>query len=166
MTPKRKRGIPGPFKELVGKPCWSVKWDVDLGFELNFGAPHLEVREPHESAAPNASARRAASYRQIVVRGQWWLWSLGGNWRVTQRDAMPVTGSTPWPRMCRSLCDLDGQKLTSGSINRRTGATELRFDLGGVVEMWGSKFPDRQIWSLYGPSRQIITVSTDGSIAR
>jgi hypothetical protein len=42
------------FREIYAKPCWNVKPGYGSFFTLEFGRPHLDVREPTE-ASKNAS---------------------------------------------------------------------------------------------------------------
>lgn len=150
------------FDSLLGEACWGVEWEPHLGLKLSFGTPRLRFIEPRESNARSARVRRLATYRIATVRGRWWLWALCARWRVTLRDAPPVSASSSHRRMRESLHLLDGQRLIEASVEPRNGATSLRFDLGGLLEFRGSFCDDGDMWTLYKPGGYFLSIRSDG----
>jgi|GEM_PF-489198 len=150
------------FDALLGEACWGVEWESHLGLKLSFGTPRLSFIEPRDSNARTERVRRLATYRIATVRGRWWLWALCARWRVTLRDAPPVTASSSQRRRRESLQLLDGQRLIEASVEPRNGATALRFDLGGLLEFRGSFCDDGDMWTLYKPGGYFLSVRSDG----
>lgn len=150
------------WTDLVGRCCWGVSWERQLGLSMSFGEPALAVREPYESGSSSARLRRLASYRDVAVRGAWWFWALCGRWRLSLRDEGPVTPAASGRRIAEALALLTGQRLARAAVEPGTGATRLEFDLGGVLEVRGSVCDDGALWSLYRPSGYVLSVRTDG----
>src|SRR4051812_45142066 len=71
------------FSELYGKAAWGVKPGFGSFITLEFGRPHLEIREPiSPKSAVSKKLRDVLARRQIVVRGDWHLWIYCCKWQV------------------------------------------------------------------------------------
>jgi hypothetical protein len=58
------------WKPLIGQLVWSVRRGVGSFLTMEFGAPHLSIREPiTPKAARSAKVRRALSRRRVFVEG-------------------------------------------------------------------------------------------------
>src|SRR5580692_4637117 len=104
------------FRELYGEPCWNVKPGYGSFLTLEFGKPHLDVREP--TVASNGASRkvqRLLARRRVFVHGDWNLWIHSCDWEVLSNGRHIGNGSTK--RSMRCAADLlDGQKLIEFSF--------------------------------------------------
>jgi len=151
------------FQKLYGLPCWRVHYEPLLNLSLNFGAPNLWVREPLAPEPDPEALPRPAARRIVIPRGEWWLW-LNARWRFSMNGDRVATSSSSLKKRLLAVRDLDGQKLVEAFVRPRTGATRLAFDLGGVLEVWRlGRQEDRDLWLLYEPDGQVLSVRGDGT---
>jgi hypothetical protein len=63
------------FAPVTGLPAWNVRKGHGSFLTLEFGKPHLVVRQPIV-AAPEASdeVRTALRHRSVYPHGEWHLW--------------------------------------------------------------------------------------------
>jgi hypothetical protein len=148
------------FAKLYGIPCWGVKPGIFPSLTLEFGEPHLEIREP-QPAQPHWSARvRTRMARRLVaVHGEWHLWIYCCNWSVFV-DKRVVGDSSSRKGVQRAADALDGQALVSAEIQVRGCRTVFEFDLGGrlVTRPYDRK---SEQWLLYTPSGKVLTLRAD-----
>jgi hypothetical protein len=165
MTPAHR--AQKSVSKLLGRACWQVRWGRVTGLDISFGRPTLKVREPLKSNAKSPRVRRAFSYREVSIGGQWWLWVTTPRWSLSLRDADPVTSATSIGRISDALRWLDGQKLVGFRIHSQTGATTLEFDLGAELTVRRRRKPKNgdvdELWSLYQPTGRVLIVRGDGS---
>jgi hypothetical protein len=130
---------------------------------MNFGEPHLDIREPIKVRSSSAVVRRAFSYRNVTVSGKWWLWVFCAFWKLSLRDLGPVTGASSFRSIQYALLRLNGQRLSCATVDPTTAATRFEFDLGGVLDVRrferGSK---EEMWTLYKPNGYCLSVRGDG----
>src|ERR1700676_478999 len=71
------------FAPLIGLPAWFIQRGHGSFLTLEFGAPHLEIREP-KVVRPDMDERVAALLRrrQVSLGGEWHLWIYCCHWRV------------------------------------------------------------------------------------
>ena len=71
------------FKPLYGQPCWGVRPGIRPTLTLEFGKPHLVVRQPIV-ASPEATdeVRTALRRRRVYPHGEWHLWIYCCHWRA------------------------------------------------------------------------------------
>ena len=145
------------FREVVGQICWGSEYDSQLNLSLNFGDPHLWIREPRPDSKSEAMKRRRA--RAV---GEWWLWVYIARWSLSV-DGHHVTGRSSQKKMRQALGRLDGQKLSDVRVNPRSGATDLEFDLGAKLQIrrWNRTDTD-DLWILYQPTGFALAVTSDG----
>lgn len=151
------------FAPLLGLPCWDLHWDSQTGLRLNFGEPHLEVRDPIAGTAPGQPGHPASlTYRNVLVRGEWVFW-ISGLWKLSLVDLPPTTGSSSRRRIQMGLARLEGQRLTGCEVNPHTGMTSMTFDLGGRLHVRRtSRQSEYGIWSLHMPGDHYLSVRGDG----
>jgi hypothetical protein len=75
------------FAPLIGLPAWFVRKGYGSSLTMEFGNPHLEIRQP-KAASPQVSdqVRRALARRLVLPRGDWHLWIYCCHWRVLAED--------------------------------------------------------------------------------
>ena len=149
------------FAPLIGQPCWQVRSGHGSFVTLEFGEPYLEVREPRGVAAHvSARVREMLSHRNITVRGQWHLWVYCCDWSVFDRDRV-VGCSDDSESFAAATQFLDGQILTAASTDSGS-VSEFRFDLGGRMTT-GPRDDDGELWMLYQPDGNVLTLRANGS---
>ncbi len=145
------------FAEIIGKPCWLVQRGHAGFLTLEFGEPHLDVREPMPSS-------RLLKRRGISVRGDWHLWIYACNWRVLDAG-QPIgrsEGSNDEIDSCARL--LNGQKLLRVTVAPTTGAS--RFDFEGELVLATSRMDQDDLscenWMLATPTGDWFSYRADG----
>jgi hypothetical protein len=152
------------FAALRQHPCWGLHYDRQLNLTMSFGRPSLRIREPFVTQSKSLAAQGISSRRLVTVRGQWWLWLFCCYWQLQQKGEVLATGSASFRRIELALKELDGQKLTSLSVDRSTGRSHFVFDLG--CELVCRRFePDSNsdVWTLYGP-KDVVSVTGQGAV--
>lgn len=144
-------------KYLLGQIAWGVARGPGSFLHIEFGDPHLVVREPISPRTATAErAKRALKRRHAHVEGDWTLWIEYGDWRLQTEHAALDSETAPGGDADECLRDLNGQRLVSVAAGSRPNGTVFKFDLGAVLEVWPSaEIADTQ-WSLK---------SRDGSVA-
>jgi len=149
------------FSSIYGRPCWQVEEGVGSFLTLEFGKPHLEVREPITASKRfGATVQESLARRNVVVHGDWHLWIYCCEWEVLFRNRRIGDSSTK-TRVRRAAEFLDGQVLTRFSISPRTVECAFFFDLGGTLK---TRPYDRECeqWLLYEPRHKVLTLRGDG----
>jgi hypothetical protein len=70
---------------------------------MNFGPPHLRIREPRLSAAKSSRVRRTFERRGVYLKGTHWLVAAPEAWRLRLADGLDV-------RRTSSAKRLDGRR--------------------------------------------------------
>jgi hypothetical protein len=147
-----------------GLPSWQVRWDSQIGLDLNFGPPTLEVRDPRPIV--NGSARVSASFarRGVYLRGSHWLLVSAPHWRVELAGGFVVRDTGSVTRLNQVVARLKGEKLEGLYVNSRTGMTTFYFDLGGRIVARGNSNapPDSEIWTISNNSRSVAVYAGGG----
>jgi len=148
------------FARLLGMPCWGVSRGFGSFLTLEFGSPHLVVREPMPpTAEASARVKQLLARRSVHVRGRWHLWIHSCQWRVVTKGRVVGDWTTP-RRIERAARELNGQKLQDVTVGRRGAGTHFAFDLGAELE---TKPYDRssEQWFLYEPDGRVLTWRAD-----
>jgi hypothetical protein len=75
---------------------------------MNFGKPSLSIREPKQIQTDSSRLREVFSYRDITIRGEWFLWILQSYWKLTLREGTSTTIRSGQRQMQQALARLDG----------------------------------------------------------
>lgn len=120
------------FSRIYGQHVWSVRCEDHGVLRLDFGAPHLLIRDP--VALPLKSRDARPFIRRIALpTGHWHMFVEGGLWRVEAGGFACARGDeTP---ECRAFAHLDGQKLISVAYTRAADEWQFDFDLGGRLSI-------------------------------
>src|SRR5687767_12255528 len=122
------------FSGLLGMPCWGVRRGFGSFLTLEFGSPHLVVREPVQPRAEASQrVKRLLAKRSVHARGRWHLWIYGCEWRVQAEGRIIGDWTTP-RRIERAVRELNGQKLQDVTVRPRGARTRFAFDLGAELE--------------------------------
>jgi hypothetical protein len=149
------------FSSLYGQPCWGVRPGYGSFLTLEFGAPHLEVREPiMASKTASAKVRISLARRNVYPRGEWHLWIYCCDWELLSNGKRIADGSTR-NKMRRAADVLNGQKLTRFSVSPRKILCTFEFDLGAVLTTRPFDKKSEQ-WLLYEPEHRVLVLRADG----
>jgi hypothetical protein len=161
------------FTPFLGQFAWNVSGGVGSMLTLEFGAPHIIVREP-KAPSPKRSerVRRLFGRRHVTVRGDWHLWIQYCDWKISVSDGSCDSESFDWRQPDECLADLDGQRLIGVGSGSLPNSWKFEFDLRGVLELWPSTEYEAadNLWSLYRwsanpeDSRFVAAVQSDGDL--
>ncbi len=157
------------FAPVYGKPCWNFEQGYGSFLTMEFGEPHLHIREPYEAPpqAP-ASVRRHAAQRFIWVHGDWHLWVYLCDWRIFFHGRQLADQDCKRSVVKKATIELDGQALVRISLSPAL-VTTLEFDLGGALEIVPNTAEygeTSELWHLYEPSGDVFTLRSDGRYSR
>ena len=153
------RRIRSSLRRLYGLACWSVRRGHGSFLTLEFGRPHLRLREPYRSSAKSKRVRAAAAARLATVHGDWHLWIYCCDWAVFEGERL-VGDSRSKQSIDRAARFLDGQRLVKAWVVPRGMRSVFEFDLGGRLE---TKPCDRarEQWLLYEPNGNVLAIRAD-----
>lgn len=152
------------FAPLIGQLVWAVSQGYDTFVTMEFGSPHLLLREPGTRKAPaTPRLQRMAARRMVTIKGDWHLFVEFAEWRASS-----VNGSISSKDKKRSgwkdvFDDISGQRLLSAE-SPVAGRLILTFDLGGKIEIWPHPEIDNDVWTLHPWEGSIIACRHDGTI--
>src|SRR5215467_2903202 len=148
------------FRELYGEPCWNVKPGYGSFLTLEFGKPHLEIREPTAASKDSSPrVRRLLARRNIFVHGEWHLWIADCAWEVLANGKHAANGTTR-RSMQRAARLLHGLKLIQFSFIPKTVQCVFEFDLATTLRTVPYDRKGEQ-WRLFTPSRKVLTLRAD-----
>jgi len=152
------------FGKLYGKPCWGVTNWYGSGIHIEFGTPHLDIREPR-TAGPMVSrrVREGLAKRLVLVHGDWHLCINVCGWEISQKGKRFGT-SRSRSDLQRIVASLNGQKLIRFSFRSRGNDCIFQFDLGGLL-VTHRLDPDYEQWSLFEPTGHVLTLRGDNKYA-
>ena len=145
------------LRSALRLPCWQVRWDRQVGLDMNFGRPHMELRQPRESLSRSPRVRAHSARRGVHLHGTHWLVVYPGRWRLTLADGLTVRDTSSAKRLDMAVARLSGELLEGIAIHSQTGRTDFFFDLGGHMTVrWPRAHAadkDHELWSLHSRSR-------------
>jgi hypothetical protein len=148
------------FREIYGKPCWNVKPGYGSFFSLEFGKPHLEVREPTvASKGASRKVQKTLARRNVFVHGEWYLRIDSCAWEVLSNGRHVGNGSTELS-MRRAADLLNGQKLIQFSFFPKDVQCIFEFDLGATLKTVPYDRKGEQ-WVLHTPDQKALTLRAD-----
>lgn len=158
-------GVKQLFEPFVGQTVWQVRRGHGSFLVMEFGNPHLSVREPIiTSPGSPDKVRRNLQRRHIDVVGDWRLWVQYAEWKLTSRYGVLTNNDPDGSPSDECLSDLDGQQLLLVGPGMKERSCSLAFDLGGALDMWPSESVPEEQWSLYGWEGDIVSCSHDGQL--
>ncbi len=157
--------------QMKGELVWFVRLSADNVLMMNFGSPHLRVREPNPHNPANSQAVIDALERRIVTpAGRCRLIIWQSEWSVTTKFYACSGSDTSDEKINTTLRQLDGQKLTSIKQTDGDGACSLEFDLGGSLQI-GPPEPsgtdlenDEAQWTLFFENGDYISYTSTGKL--
>jgi hypothetical protein len=154
------------LQQIVGELVWAAKRGHGTFITMEFGAPHLVVREPIKSTSTAPRVVRLLARRQVSIRGEFSLFIQDSRWSISTKDR--TVGLDSRESVVREvLQDLDGQRVSAVSF--ASADTILEFDLGATVRLGKSIFPTEpksDLWSLNRFGTPGLNLLNDGSMRR
>ena len=147
------------FADVIGKPCWLAKRGHGSFITMEFGEPHLEVREPADASSSETLRRRG-----IAVHGDWHLWIYCCEWRILEEGRVIAHSESPDAEIDKAVRRLDGQKLIGVRVARETGASRIDFegDLILATSRMDEADPSYENWMLATPDGYWLSYRADG----
>lgn len=150
---------------LVGQLVWNVRRGVGTFLTMEFGEPHLSVREPKQPrSATSANAQQVLMRRRIYVAGDWHFWVKYGHWKLSSARRLLEETTPSGTKLEDCLNELDGQRVIGIGIGLIPHSCVLRFDLGAELEIWPSEEATDDQWSLHNWNGKIVAYRNDGVI--
>jgi len=160
------------FAPLLRQFPWNVRCGHGSFLTLEFGQPHIIVREPI-TASPGGSerVRRNLARRGISIAGDWHLFVQYCDWKISVADCS-VDSQSSGISSNECLLDLEGQRLVSVIGGSLPNSCKFQFDLSGGLELWPSSEyePTDDMWTLYrwnddiGGLRVVGSLRGDGTL--
>jgi hypothetical protein len=127
---------------------------------LEFGRPHLHVREPYVSSSESRRVREGAARRRITVHGDWHLWIYCCDWAVFQGSRLVGDSESSDLKIHRAARCLDGRKLVAAHVFPHGMRSLFEFETGARLETkpYGRT---REQWLLYEPGGNVLVVRAD-----
>lgn len=159
--------VSAAFAPIIGLTAWRVRKGHGSFVTIEFGQPELRVEEPKTRAVRFGSSDiRELRTRTAVVGGQWHLWIYCCSWVLSINGAELANWESDDVTIERALKVLNGQALVNVEITTSDSSTTFAFDLGCVLETRpipeGSDDEPGELWTLYEPSGQTLSVRDDG----
>jgi hypothetical protein len=152
------------FCPLTGLPARLVRRGHGSFLTLEFGAPHLRIREP-EVASPDMDEQVAALLRRrkVTPRGEWHLWIYCCHWRVFSGGEEIAWSEASDKEIGAAIKALDGQVLIAVEAAPAQGTSVFKFDQGATLQTWPYGIGGDTQWMLYMPSGDVFSYREDGS---
>ena len=154
------------FLPMIGRHAWSVSRTHGTFLTLEFGAPHLEVREPVVASSDSLpTVKRLLARRRVFVVGDWHFWVKYGHWEIRTANHLVRSEEAHVAQIEEAVQELDGQILLSVAPGAAPNSCVLKFDLGGSLYIWPSTDVGDDQWSIYPFNGNIISYQMNGSIS-
>jgi len=132
---------------------------------MEFGAPHLSVREPIDASSEGfAKVQRILKRRRVFVVGDWHFWVKYGEWKISTADGILDSNSPIGSPMDDCLRDLEGQKLLAVEPGIIFNSGVFKFDLGGILLIWPSTEIADDQWTLHSWNGNIAALQHNGAL--
>ncbi len=150
------------FSPVIGLPCWGAVRVHGSIVSLEFGIPHLIVREPRVSTAASVQVRQRAAERLVKPVGEWNLTVFACHWHIVLTGDELANDDSSHEQIEAATRRLNGQKMTMVALDAVARKTAFTFDLGATLTTWPYEADDDEQWSLYQPGRRVLTYRADG----
>ena len=164
------------WNPIVGNMAWQVRKGYGTFLTMEFGPPHLSVRElaipPDETKRPIGGL---LSRRRVFVQGTWHLWIKYCSWTIEDHFGSEIRilkngeqgEKNNGEQGDNILQDLEGQILNNVKSDAQKGTLLAEFDLGSKLLISpGFDEAEGPMFSLYGPEKQYseVRIYADNSI--
>jgi hypothetical protein len=154
------------FAPLLGLPAWLVRRGHGSFVTLEFGAPHIQIREPIASAADAAEQTRTGfARRRVVPRGDWHRWIYCCHWSVSADGKRIAWSEASDAEIDAATDELDGRLLTDVGVDPTGGASKFSFEDGVSLQTWPYDDSVDEQWMLYAKSGDVFGYRSDGCVS-
>lgn len=154
------------FAGAIGRPAWRVCRGHGSAVTMEFGAPHLAVREPIQAVSDGTKqVHRSLLRRRATPYGEWHLWIWGCHWRITSDGDEIANSETAETAIDNALKQIDGQKLLGVDATPDNATSVFRFEHGVEFHTWPWAEIDGDLadqWMLSMHSGEVFTLRQDG----
>lgn len=162
-----KNPVLNAIGSAFGLPCWQVRWDCQVGLDMQLGQPSLSIRAPRHVESTSARVRAQFARREVFLRGTHWLVLYPGTWRLRLADGLDVRDTASTRRLDMACARLRGEKLRGIRIEPANGTSTFFFDLGAVlIARWPNGVraeDDSELWSLHVPRARFLSMYGNGT---
>ena len=159
------------LQPVLGRTSWLVKRGYGSFITMEYGEPHVDVREPRLWPLRIEGAPAKTLQRSAFVHGERHLWIYCCEWSLLLEDIQLAHSESDNITMSRALRVLNGQVLQAVDIEPADGRTRFTFDLGCSLLTYpappGSYTSEpAEQWMLYsrsGPDPAVLTIRGDGT---
>jgi hypothetical protein len=149
------------FRELIGQRAWQVRECYGRTLTMEFGAPHLRVREVIPDAKTKPLRRP-----MVTVRGDWHLWIYMSNWQIVEAGDLLADSEGHEEQISKGLRAIDGQKLVDVEVGPDHGRSSFTFELGTSLQLTSEAPVDAErhleSWLLYAPDGNVLSYAVNG----
>ena len=137
---------------LKGLYAWQVRYE-NGALRIDFGEPHLRVREPKEHLENLDLAVQKLGRRRIVTpTGVFHLFVDNCDWEATAFGYMCKNSDSDREQIVKCLSQVSGQKFAGASFILEESLCIFNFDLGGKLIMKPNCSVariDTQLWTVF-----------------
>lgn len=172
MNPRASaKEIKSLFRPLLGQIAWSARRGYGTFISLQFGKPHLEVREPRpRKSGRSKRVNDLLARRNAGPRGQWDVWIAWAYWEIKTKNGSCKYDYEEDLKVDQVLAGIDGQKLIGVDFNNNRLSLTLKFDQGGRIKIWLPSVLDHRgdlIWMLkFNDHGYLVGCKDDGELKR
>lgn len=131
---------------MVGEYVWFVRRSAYSVLRMDFGSPHLKIREPaHHAPNSTQAVIDALERRMVIPTGKWHLFIEDGDWSVKTRFRSASRSDVSVDMVDAALRQLDGQRLVN--VSYVNDGWHFEFDLGGSLDIGRSASPGKLAWT-------------------
>jgi hypothetical protein len=153
------------FRPLQNQMCWGCKRGYGSFLTIEFGAPHLRIREPFlEGDVSEGKHKQRLLGRRVRVVGDWHLWIQDASWRFEVGQAKIESSRFDAAKLDAALPLLDGQRLTSVEFDVARQELHWSFDGDGHLFAWPDDEAEGDCWSLFAVDESSVSCRTDGTL--
>jgi len=149
---------------ITTTPSWNARSGYGSFLTMEFGNPSMMVGRPIRGDHVDRDLSKPLLRRRVHVRGQWHLWIYLCAWRCMhhgQEAGHSALHSTSKRPIQAAAYALNGQILTSVTVDPSHGTSAFQFDLGGSLNTQPYR-PDSVQWLLYRDNGMVFSYRSDG----
>jgi hypothetical protein len=136
------------FRPLIGQLFWCVRRGHGSFLTMEFGLPHLSVREPISASSTSSErVRKNLNRRRVFVVGDWHFWIKYGEWTISTANYSLESKSNSDASGEHCLEELDGQILISAA----SGEVSIRWYLNLILAQHWKSDPRQRLRAINGP---------------
>ena len=156
------------LQSAMNKPWWHVRWDAQVGLDLDCGVPRLEIDDAWQRRTLPRGATTLMPRRSVRVMGTHWLWFAPRSWRIALADGLVVSDASSARGRDIACARLRGEMLVRVCIDVASSAATFEFDLGSSITVRaprGTRITARdhlELWSLHAPRDRFVAGHAGG----